>query len=160
MKLKEVWKNIQNYPNYQVSNFGNIKSKKRYVKQKNGMSLKKERILKPNMYVRYKYHNEQKIGKVDFIIYNKFGDENFIGLTNNESIFEGKILKASFNIIDLIEVGDYVNGEKVTKLIDRKIYHENLNDPYYDIYFENKDIKSIVTKEQFNRCKYVVERNK
>ena len=47
MELKEVWKDIQNYPNYQVSNFGNIKSKKRYVKQKNGMSLKKERILKP-----------------------------------------------------------------------------------------------------------------
>lgn len=69
------------------------------------------------------------------------------------------IKKASFDIIDLIEVGDYVNGEKVTKLIDRKIYHENLNDPYYDIYFENKDIKSIVTKEQFNACKYVVERD-
>lgn len=66
------------------------------------------------------------------------------------------IKKASFNIIDLIEVGDYVNGEKVTKLIDRKIYHENLNDPYYDIYFENKDIKSIVTKEQFNSIKYEV----
>lgn len=47
--------------------------------------------LKEGMYVRYKYHNEQKIGKVDFIIYNEFADENFIGLTNNEGIFEGKI---------------------------------------------------------------------
>ena len=49
--------------------------------------------LKPNMYVRYKYHNEQKIGKVDFIIYNEFADENFIGLTNNEVFLRARYLK-------------------------------------------------------------------
>ena len=31
MKL-EVWKDIEGYPNYQVSNFGNVKSKERYTK--------------------------------------------------------------------------------------------------------------------------------
>lgn len=119
--------------------------------------------LKPNMYVRYKYHNEQKIGKVDFIIYNEFADENFIGLTNNEGIFEGKILKASFNIINLIKVGDYVNGEKVTSVepVDEKDTERYLGFGDYDYYIHtSEDIKDVVTKEQFNACKYVVERDK
>lgn len=118
--------------------------------------------LKPNMYVRYKYHNEQKIGKVDFIIYNEFADENFIGLTNNEGIFEGKILKASFNIINLIKVGDYVNGEKVTSVepVDEKDTERYLGFGDYDYYIHtSEDIKDVVTKEQFNACKYVVERD-
>ena len=33
MKL-EIWKNVEDYPNYQISNFGNVKSKGRYVKLK------------------------------------------------------------------------------------------------------------------------------
>ena len=61
--------------------------------------------------------------------------------------------KFSFNIIDLIEVGDYVNGWKVlywtdgTKIVD-------------DGYATNLDkigIKSIVTKEQFSAMEYKVE---
>ena len=31
MKL-EVWKPIENYPNYEISSWGNVKSKERYVK--------------------------------------------------------------------------------------------------------------------------------
>ena len=116
--------------------------------------------LKPNMYVRYKYHNEQKIGKVDFIIYNEIADENFIGLTNNEGIFEGKILKASFNIIDLIEVGDYVNGYKVT-YIDKDNQIIRVDGFGWGTNIIRKDnIKNIVTKEQFEAMKYVVERDK
>ena len=128
--------------------------------------------LKEGMYVRYKYHNEQKIGKVDFIIYNEFADENFIGLTNNEGIFEGKILKASFDIIDLIEPGDYVNGYKVISIIetdvcgdeeltDRNIIIEQSNPLAYNRAILSDDvIENIVTKEQFDSMKYVVERNK
>lgn len=70
-----------------------------------------------------------------------------------------KVLKSSFNIIDLIEVGDYVNGVKVTEIKDGKPYHEDYNDPYFSYYFEENNIKDIVTKEQFNACKYVVERD-
>ena len=92
----------------------------------------------------------------NFMFFDKPVYKNFSDTFDSCYLSNIDIKKASFNIIDLIEVGDYVNGEKVTKLIDRKIYHENLNDPYYDIYFENKDIKSIVTKEQFNSIKYEV----
>lgn len=45
MKL-EVWRDVENYPNYQVSNYGNIKSKERYTKQRNGINLRKEKMLK------------------------------------------------------------------------------------------------------------------
>lgn len=69
------------------------------------------------------------------------------------------ILKASHNIIDLIEVGDYVNGEIVTK-----ISLDNIECNYIEIGYtynrrglRNKDIKSIVTREQFEAMEYKVE---
>lgn len=71
-----------------------------------------------------------------------------------------KIEKHRPNIIDLMKVGDYVNGEKVIKILDgfiegtmelklsnnKKIYRTNTN-----------EIKSIVTKEQYESIKYEVE---
>ena len=73
-----------------------------------------------------------------------------------------EIIKASNNIIDLIEVGDYVNG-----FIVLDIRTDNENEKYiecgckdeiafeyiYDTFY-NKDIKSIVTKEQFESMSY------
>lgn len=64
----------------------------------------------------------------------------------------------SYNPIDLIEVGDYVNGLLVTRIcIDNET-----NKKYLNLYgsvseWENEDIKSVVTKEQFNSVKYEVE---
>ena len=62
------------------------------------------------------------------------------------------IIKSSPNIIDLIEVGDYVNGVMVTEIKDGKPFKEDYNDPYYSYYFD--DIYSIVTKEQFSQTEY------
>ena len=88
---------------------------------------------------------------------------------NINSVSKGNVV-ASFNIIDLIKVGDYVNGNKVTKLgFDKLLLHcktiechqEDLSRGYEGVTFvyTNNDIKDVVTKEQFNACKYVVERN-
>ena len=72
---------------------------------------------------------------------------------------KGTILKASHNIIDLIEVGDYVNGEKVTstmiKMRDEQGVFGLPN--YYRTFVEEIPIKSIVTKEQFEVIKYEVK---
>ena len=68
---------------------------------------------------------------------------------------EDKIIKSSPNIIDLIEVGDYVNGVMVTEIKDGKPFKEDYNDPYYSYYFD--DIYSIVTKEQFSQMEYRIE---
>ena len=69
----------------------------------------------------------------------------------------------SFDLIDLIEVGDYVNGNKVTSCepVDDKDTERYLGFGDYDYYIHtSEDIKDIVTKEQFEACKYVVERDK
>ena len=73
------------------------------------------------------------------------------------------VSKASHNIIDLIEVGDYVNGFRVDEIGE---YHSIRTDKV-EIYakvncsallncFYEEDIKSIVTKEQFESMSYKV----
>ena len=103
-------------------------------------------------YVRTKdYLDNQLICKIDKII-----DEYCIntdkGYWDNEHI-----LKSSPNIIDLIEVGDYVNGGKVYEKEEGYIV---INADFGRIFeFMNiyeKDIKSIVTKEQFESMEYKV----
>lgn len=75
-------------------------------------------------------------------------------------IGDDDISKTSHNIIKLIEVGDYVNGHKIvdtnSKNGDKVFYFDG---EYYSdilVYFEEKDIKSIVTKEQFSSIEYKV----
>lgn len=82
------------------------------------------------------------------------------------------VVKSSENIIDLIEIGDYVNGLPVRSVAgtrfdenDKRVWlnvatygGENEERPY-DLLFRNihpKDIKSIVTKEYFEQGKYEV----
>ena len=63
------------------------------------------------------------------------------------------VIKASDNLIDLIEEGDYVNGYRVTY-----VYPSLIKVDSTDIWeIHPHDIKSIVTKEQFNYVKYEVE---
>ena len=68
------------------------------------------------------------------------------------------IIKASHNIMDLIEVGDYVNGNPVCIIKEdehnRKWIYTDSN---YKYGYLEEDIKSIVTKEQFESMKYSLE---
>ena len=73
----------------------------------------------------------------------------------------GEITKHSPNIIDLIEVGDYVNGYKVS-FIDKDYkpfvqcdYPVQAGTTNHYIFYEEA-IYSIVTHEQFNSIKYEV----
>lgn len=65
-----------------------------------------------------------------------------------------KECKASHNIIDLIEVGDYVNGYEVKYKMKSLLGFEDGQDG--DWYISNENIKSIVTKEQFKSMSYKV----
>ena len=66
------------------------------------------------------------------------------------------IVKHSKNIIDLIEVGDYVNGHLVYRIDNNTtIWIETETNLYCGIY--ESDIKSIVTKEQFASMEYKIK---
>ena len=74
-------------------------------------------------------------------------------------IGDDDILKASHNIIDLIEVGDYVNGcyiQEIKSLKDNVMVCMLDSDYEVESVITNKDIKSIVTKEQFESMEYKV----
>ena len=76
------------------------------------------------------------------------------------------IIKSSQSIIDLIEVGDYVNG----CLVDNINYDLNKEEDVAESIriilplqndkdiLKNEDIKSIITKEKFKAMEYKVER--
>ena len=81
---------------------------------------------------------------------------------------EDKIVKASYNIIDILEEGDYVNGSKVIDISiigkdkEKWVWVEQMEDTdnkYGDDYvgYNNEQIKSIVTKEQFESMEYSLE---
>ena len=71
------------------------------------------------------------------------------------------IVNFSDNPIDLIKAGDYVNGYKVysggENHFDYVITWDEERNYYIKIELPSVDIKSIVTKEQFNSVKYEVE---
>ena len=74
-----------------------------------------------------------------------------------ETCFSDFIIKHSKNIIDLIEVGDYVNEERIN---DK--WYDYANNEYHLVTKANKhifadNIKSIVIKEQFKLIEYEVK---
>lgn len=113
--------------------------------------------LKVGMYVRTKdgkifdcYVSEQ-MGKP--IYYPKSSKTN--GYIDYEEVY-----KKSKCIIDLIKLGDYVNGKEVAEILTDE--HGNVTDIAYLEEVEGQayslqPIKNIATKEQFESMKYVVE---
>lgn len=119
-----------------------------YVRTKNGVIRKAEEVLKGN------YVN------IDDGFFDTDYDDYRWGLEPDE------IKVHSFNIIDLIEVGDYVNGYQVETINYEEDENGNLfnvlgvvfTDDDYAYSKELKDINihSIVTKEQFKSMEYKV----
>lgn len=71
-------------------------------------------------------------------------------------IGEEAIELASENLIDLIKPGDYVNGEKVQFITNKR---QLLSEGGYDILEKYTGISSIVTKEQFEVIAYEVKKD-
>lgn len=65
-----------------------------------------------------------------------------------------KMYPSSSNIIDLIEVGDYVNGWKVTQITNS--YVEICWGRDSDEFIKPENIKTILTKEQFSQMEYKI----
>ena len=105
---------------------------------------------------------------ISFDILESF-EENWLELykyNDNGSFFDNKnIVKSSPQIIDLIEVGDYVNGHKVIEVDLDDIddygntfrYIKTEHDYSLNYWVNENEIETIITKEQFDAMQYRVE---
>lgn len=116
--------------------------------------------LKENMYYRAYSGCINKITSIK-----DFNEREY--LLNGFYINKDTIKKASYNIIDILEVGDYVNGSEIlgfeNEYIEEKdtfmpigVVTENCYLENTDSWIIEKDIKTIVTKEQMEQMTYKV----
>ena len=107
------------------------------------------------------------IGYNDWIIDTLYYNDDEIIDDWTCGIKEYDVIKSSPNIIDLIEVGDYVNGSKVVDISiigkdkEKWLWVEQMEDTdnkYGDDYvsYNNDQIKSIITREMFESMEYKV----
>ena len=130
--------------------------------------------LEVGMYVRYKRismgYNIEPVDKIGKII-NQIDKSDIYELDNNNNIFENNIVKASYNIIDILEVGDYVNGLRVEKnkygeLYTSYVYYGGDIGKQCEIYttwlkgLKEDMIYSIVTHEQMEQMEYRIGEDK
>nr|DAF02459.1 MAG TPA: hypothetical protein [Bacteriophage sp.] len=122
--------------------------------------------LEGGMYIRTNY------GKIDKIL--KLNESYVKGESQKDEFYAydiENIVKASYSIIDILEVGDYANGVEITEIYEKGdsfrgnrnyIFKEKIievaNDNYETIpveaLFTNNGIETIVTKEQFEQMEY------
>lgn len=99
-----------------------------------------------------------KNGKIDKVINDNYYISEYIecekGIVDKENI-----VKHSFNIIDLIEEGDIVNGQRVLYIEKEGLVIEMAD--YIFPYISIKEIKieEILTHEQYERNCYRLENN-
>lgn len=116
--------------------------------------------LKENMYCRSRGGAIRKIVSLE-----DFNEREY--KLNGFYIDKNAIVKASYNIIDILEIGDYVNGSEVLsfentyieeddKFVPIGVVTENCYLDYTDSWILEKDIKSVITHEQMNQMEYKV----
>lgn len=109
--------------------------------------------LEVGMYVRTEYSICKYLGIDEEGIYRRTLKSDNKNITTGFDI--DRVLKASFNIIDLIEAGDYVNGMLVCKNEEENYLYLNGLDADGNYYEDSiRDIKTVVTREQFEYMEY------
>jgi len=116
-------------------------------------------MIEVNEYVR------TKDGKIDKVINSNFYMSIYVECEKGLYLIEN-IVKHSKQLIDLIEVGDYVNGHLIVKIrIDPFTKKKQLFTEHWEynwqgdgtlVVFYDEDIKTILTKEQFETNCYKV----
>lgn len=110
-------------------------------------------MIEVNEYVRT---DRGEIAKVTSVVKETLGEilganeYRSIGFCNIEPYVYGNIVKHSKQLIDVIECGDFVNGMEILHIEDNKLYVEWDNEfEEFTGFLENKDIKTILTKESY-----------
>lgn len=118
--------------------------------------------LEVGMFYRYKgqigkYKKDTELDNHPFFTNNYLRESEIILLNN---------AKFSYNIIDILEVGDYVNGDLVLfagpmiwdddgNVLDKRVH---INHNGNDLWLKEEYIKSIVTHEQMEQMAYIIEK--
>ena len=106
-----------------------------------------------------------EIGKITSIVNNNLDDSGLYGqFYNTKPSVVGKVVKASYNIIDLIEEHDIVET-KLDGIVE--IFKDNQENLYYElaehtpstIYLYEDDIVKFLTHEQFENNCYKVKKD-
>ena len=110
-----------------------------------------ENEIKDNEYIR------TDTGKIDKVINADYYMPQYIEC-EKDLIFKNNIVKRSPNLIDLIQCGDYVNGYIVRRTyLDGETHYIKLGEQITGNRTYNDDIKTVVTKEQFESISYKVK---
>lgn len=133
--MKEIWKDIKNYEGlYQVSNFGEIKSLERKVKNRNGYVMKKGKILKPSIVANgYLMVNLSKENKRKHFYVHKIVADTFINNENKLSVINHINGNKTNNRVDNLERCTYSHNLKeafrigLKKPTSKKVYQYELN---------------------------------
>ena len=123
--------------------------------------------LKEGMYIKTKLNDFcnmvaiRKIDEIDEDDDNKFWIDDYIMDTfgdEQNKLSEEDVEKASFDITDLIEIGDYVNGSPVCDIKqDENGKTWVYTDSEYKYGYLKEEIKTVATREEFYLIEYEVE---
>jgi len=124
--------------------------------------LEEEKKIKVGDYVRFDYHRVSipiQIAKITEIHYDSENDSvcysTDVGLVISES---NLVTEPSPDIIDLIQKGDFINGDQILMVEVSKLdgIKRAFNCEYETCCYKNETIKSVVTKEQFESMEYKI----
>lgn len=111
-------------------------------------------------YIRTKHHGIKKVVRINekatknkYVVYyhiDKEGDKTYITINIDD------IINHSKNLIDLIEVGDYVNTNRVYNKNTLFVWVEGIDEYSYNIYSKD-NIYSILTHEQYEQNCFIME---
>ena len=108
------------------------------------------------------YSDELGIGKIDFVA--NYGVATIDFKNKKLGVFTEDIIKASYNIMDLIELGDILvddtNRKLEVLLIDNELMVRNtglIYDNNYYLPIKSIAIKSVITHEQMEQMSYKIK---
>ena len=145
--MNEIWKTIEDYPNYQVSNLGRIKSKKRLKENHNGLQIVPEKIIKQCIRNGYKCVTLWKNGIGKTLNTHKIIAIAFIPNTENKPCI------------------DHINTNKTDNRVENLrwvTYKENMNNPKTIENCKNNSGKSMLGKfgKQHPKSKIILQFDK
>lgn len=173
MKLnvgEEIWKDIENFPNYQISNLGRVKSKGRYTKTgiKNQEKIfRKEFIIKGYINKKgykqvtlYDINNKPKTMRVHKLVALAFikNKNNLLQINHKD----GNKLNNEVNNLEWISNYENMQHAINNGLINQELRKENMRKigksrkGLIKRYGLTENIKKILIKEQFEQMKYKI----